>query len=194
MARGADNELTLRMRSAGFDVATRDVRKLRREIREAGIGARKAGGRAGTGVFTRGIGMMAGAATAAVGALGVFGLAGAIRTAVGEFRESRRVTRDTSAAIRSMGAGTWTTAKGVEGLANSIAVRTGIDDEAIQAGENLLLTFGKIQNRVGRGNKIFDRATAAAVDMSRRGFGSLESTSGRNRPHPQGAEAHPARG
>ena len=36
---------------------------------------------------------------------------------------------------------------------------SGIDDEAIASGENLLLTFKNIRNEVGKGNKIFDQAT-----------------------------------
>ena len=34
--------------------------------------------------------------------------------------------------------------------------KSGIDDEAIQSGENLLLTFRNIRNETGAGNKMFD--------------------------------------
>jgi hypothetical protein len=54
----------------------------------------------------------------------------------------------------------------VENLAAAIAKKTGIDDEAIQSGENLLLTFTNIQNRVGEGNDIFNQATQTITDMS----------------------------
>ena len=37
--------------------------------------------------------------------------------------------------------------------------KSGIDDEAIQSGENLLLTFTDIRNEVGKGNDIFNQAT-----------------------------------
>jgi hypothetical protein len=52
---------------------------------------------------------------------------------------------------------------------------TGIDDEAIQANENLLLTFKNVRNELGKGNKIFKRATKASLDLSKAGFGSLDS-------------------
>ena len=44
--------------------------------------------------------------------------------------------------------------------------KTGIDDEAIQSGENLLLTFTKVQNKAGKGNDIFTKATHVMADMS----------------------------
>jgi hypothetical protein len=43
---------------------------------------------------------------------------------------------------------------------------TGIDDEAVQAGQNLLLTFTKIRNETGKGNDIFDQATLAMTNLS----------------------------
>ena len=44
--------------------------------------------------------------------------------------------------------------------------KSGIDDEAIQSGENLLLTFTNIRNEAGKGNDIFNQATKATLDMS----------------------------
>ena len=46
--------------------------------------------------------------------------------------------------------------------------KSGVDDEAIQSGENLLLTFTNIRNEAGKGNDVFDQTTKAALDMSRR--------------------------
>ena len=43
---------------------------------------------------------------------------------------------------------------------------SGIDDEAIKSGENMLLTFRDIRNETGKGNKIFDQATRTMLDMS----------------------------
>jgi hypothetical protein len=57
-------------------------------------------------------------------------------------------------------------AKDVESLATAISNKTGIDDEAIQSGENLLLTFTNIRNEVGKGNDIFSQATMTITDMS----------------------------
>ena len=44
--------------------------------------------------------------------------------------------------------------------------KTGIDDEAIQSGENLLLTFTNIRNEAGKGNDVFNQATETMTDMS----------------------------
>lgn len=44
--------------------------------------------------------------------------------------------------------------------------QSGTDDELIQSGANLLLTFTNIRNEVGKSNKIFDQATQAALDVS----------------------------
>lgn len=80
--------------------------------------------------------------------------------------ESQQVTRQTDAVLKSMGATAWTTAGQVADLSEKLSLQTGIDDELIQSGQNVLLTFGNVQNKVGQGNAIFDRATTAALDMS----------------------------
>jgi phage-related minor tail protein len=51
-------------------------------------------------------------------------------------------------------------------LATAISNKTGIDDEAIQSGENLLLTFTNIRNETGKGNDVFNQATQTITDMS----------------------------
>ena len=58
------------------------------------------------------------------------------------------------------------TAKQVDALAASLSKVAGIDDEVIQAGENVLLTFTSVRNQVGLGNDVFNQATSAALDMS----------------------------
>ena len=51
------------------------------------------------------------------------------------------------------------TANHVDGLATSLMRVSGVDDEAIASGQNMLLTFKKIRNETGKGNDIFDQAT-----------------------------------
>lgn len=58
------------------------------------------------------------------------------------------------------------TAAQINDLATSLMKKSGIDDETIKSGENLLLTFTNIRNEVGKGNDIFDQATKTVVDMS----------------------------
>ena len=83
-----------------------------------------------------------------------------------EFEEAEKVTGQTRAALKSTGEAAKVTAREVENLAAKLSRKSGIDDEAIQSGENLLLTFTKIRNETGKGNDIFNRATTTILDMS----------------------------
>jgi hypothetical protein len=90
----------------------------------------------------------------------------AAKKAFTEFQEAEKATAQTSAALKSTGRAAGVTAKQIEQLANAISLKAGIDDEAIQSSENLLLTFTKVRNETGRGNDIFNQATQSIVDMS----------------------------
>lgn len=68
------------------------------------------------------------------------------------------------------------TAAQVGKLATAISLKTGIDDEQIQASENLILTFKNIKNEGAGLNAIFDRTTKAAIDLSAAGFGDTANT------------------
>jgi hypothetical protein len=115
---------------------------------------------------------------AAVGLVaGVYAGAKAFKFMHDEARESEKVTRLTESIIKSTGGAAKITAVEVARLAESISNKTGIDDEAIQTGSNLLLTFKNVRNELGKGNDIFNQATQAAVDLSAAGFGSIESAS-----------------
>ena len=97
---------------------------------------------------------------------GIRALEGAIRGSASEFAEQAKVAAQTEAVIKSTGAAAGVTAKEVDKLSASISAYSGIDDEAVQAGQNLLLTFPKIRNEVGKGNAIFTRATKTVADLS----------------------------
>lgn len=94
------------------------------------------------------------------------GLVIGLKRSIVAYNESRKVTAQTENAIKKSGGAANVTARHVDALGTSIMKKTGIDDEQIKTGSNMLLTFKGIRNEVGRGNKIFDRATQAAVDMS----------------------------
>jgi SLT domain-containing protein len=81
-------------------------------------------------------------------------------------REAARVGRITAATIQATGGAANITAKQVDALARSMMLKTGADDETIQAGMNMLLTFRNVRNEVGKGNDIFNRASADLLDMS----------------------------
>lgn len=88
------------------------------------------------------------------------------RDANAEARESQKVNALTAQVIKTTGGAAQVTAAQVGDLAGALSNKTGIDDEVIQSGANLLLTFKNIRNEVGKGNDIFNQATAAANDMS----------------------------
>jgi hypothetical protein len=102
-----------------------------------------------------GVGVVAGAAIAKVGI-----------DAVKAAAESNAVSKETETRIRQMGNASKITAKEVGDLATAISNKTGIDDEAVQSGANMLLTFQNIRNEVGKGNDIFNKATQVVTDFS----------------------------
>ncbi len=111
-------------------------------------------------------GAMAGKALA-VGLAGAAVGAGAIlKGAFDAAEESRKVGAQTAAVIQSTGGAAKVSAKQVASLSDEIAGFTGIDDEMIASGANMLLTFTNVRNEVGKGNNVFDQATMAATNMS----------------------------
>lgn len=109
-------------------------------------------------------GMGRGAAIAGAAMAG--GLALGARKAWQEFEEAAKVGAQTDAVIKSTGGAAKVTAGEVSNLAASLSAKAGVDDEAIQSGSNLLLTFKNIRNEAGAGNDVFNQTTAAALDMS----------------------------
>jgi hypothetical protein len=103
-----------------------------------------------------------GAAIMAAGALVV----GVGIAAVNAFREAEKVMAQTESVIESTGGAANVTANDVSTLASNLAYMSGVDDDLIQSGENLLLTFVNIRNEVGKGNDIFNQATGTVLDMS----------------------------
>lgn len=96
------------------------------------------------------------------------------KDAYAEAKEARKVAALTEQTIKSTGRAANISAKEVGKLSESIMRKTAIDDEQIQSGANILLTFKKIRNEVGAGNKIFNLATKAAVDLGSTDFTTLE--------------------
>lgn len=87
--------------------------------------------------------------------------------AVSEFRDAEKVGRLTEQVIKSTGQAAGITGDHVSDLAERLSGLSGVDDDLIQSGENVLLTFTNIRNGVGKGNDIFDQATGLALDMSK---------------------------
>jgi hypothetical protein len=96
----------------------------------------------------------------------VVGLGAAVKVGVGEFMEAQKVTAQTNAVIKSTGGVANVSADEIGNLSEALMKKSGVDDEAIASGQNMLLTFTKIRNETGKGNKIFDQASKATLDLS----------------------------
>ena len=118
--------------------------------------------------------LSAGIAGAFAGVLAGIGVKDFLGDALAEARESQKVGALTSSIIKSTGGAAKVTEKQIGDLASALSRKTGIDDEAIQTGSNLLLTFKNVRNEAGAGNDMFNKATAAALDLSKAGFGSVD--------------------
>jgi phage-related protein len=86
--------------------------------------------------------------------------------AFSKFEEAENVMQQTDAVLKSTGGAAKVTSGHVAELADSISKVAGVDDEVIQSGENMLLTFKNIRNEVGAGNNIFDQAVQVTTDLA----------------------------
>lgn len=80
--------------------------------------------------------------------------------------EANRVSAQTQAVLKSTGSTAGVTEGQIGKLANQLKHMSGVSDETIQSGQNMLLTFTNVRNEVGKGNNIFDQATKTMLDMS----------------------------
>lgn len=120
-------------------------------------------GKKGSKLGAVGMGLIAGGAAGAAVAIGQ-GLSKALQTGISEFSESQKMSAQTAAALRSTGNAAGVTQDHIESFAASLQKTTGLEDDVIQSSQNMLLTFTKISN--AGPDKIFDRATLAAADLS----------------------------
>ncbi len=93
-------------------------------------------------------------------------LKGAANMAWDEISESQKVMAQTEASMKSTGGVAGVTANQVSKLSEKLGMMSGIDDELIQQGANVILTFTNIRNAAGKGNDIFDQTTLAAANMA----------------------------
>ena len=120
-------------------------------------------------------GILAGVGSS-IGALGVAGiaagamvvLAAGLASCVKEASEAQKVMAETNTLLKTTGGVANVTAEGIQKLSQKIRDKTGYDDEAIQSGANMMLTFRKVRNEVGKGNDIFDQSIVAVVDLARK--------------------------
>lgn len=126
------------------------------DVNDADATLHRFGGKAGTGLRK--------AFLPAVGVLTALGVAA--KLGFDEFKTAQRVTAQTNAVLKSTGGVANVTTAEIQDLAGALMQKSGVDDEVIQSGANMLLTFTNIRNEVGKGNNVFDQATATVLDMS----------------------------
>ena len=95
---------------------------------------------------------------------------------LGVFQRLRKNRSANGRGDKNTGGAANVSADQVASLASSISSYSGIDDEAVQSGSNLLLTFTNIRNEAGKGNDVFNRDMNArryvdGVRYRRFGFG-----------------------
>lgn len=144
---------------------------------ESGFDPAASGKKAGAGYASGFGGAIKGVGIAIAGVLATGKALDFLGDAVGEAREAQKVSAATEQIIKSTGSAANVTADQVSDLAGAISAKSGVDDEAIQSGQNLILTFKNVRNEAGKNNDVFNQATQAAVDLSAAGFGSIESAS-----------------
>ena len=104
---------------------------------------------------------------AKVGAVAIAaGLAVAIHEGTQELNDMQKASAQTASAITAQGKAAYVTKKYVEDLAGAMLRKTGIDDQAIQTGENLILTMARLDNSTGQARTNFTRATQVMADLS----------------------------
>ena len=81
-------------------------------------------------------------------------------------RESQKVSALTTQVIKTTGGAANISASQIGKLSTALGQKTAIDDEVIQSGANVLLTFTNIRNEAGKGNDVFSQTVATANDMS----------------------------
>jgi cell division protein FtsB len=104
---------------------------------------------------------------AAIAGVGIGVVAAALGKSVQNAAEAQRVMSQTEAVLRSTGTTANGTAADIANLSETLSRQTAVDDELIQSGANLLLTFKNIQNQSGLNNDIFNQTVQATLDVSR---------------------------
>ncbi len=105
--------------------------------------------------------------------LAIRGIANGLSSFTNAAYESQKVSKQTEAIINSTGAAAGMSSKQISDLSQSLSDKTAVDDEAIQTGLNLLLTFKQVRNEAGAGNDVFNRAAQASLDLANV-FGSVD--------------------
>jgi phage-related protein len=112
----------------------------------------------------------AGASMTSVGKSATLGLTLPIvafgASAVASFSEAQAAANQTAAVLKSTGGAAGVTESNIARLSSTIGKLSAQDNDAVRAGENMLLTFTNIRNEAGKGNDIFNQASMTLADLS----------------------------
>jgi hypothetical protein len=97
---------------------------------------------------------------------GVLALGRGLISAGQAAEEAASIMANTNQIIQQTGGVANVTADDVSELSGRLAALTGVEDEVVQEGANVLLTFKGIRNEVGEGNDVFDRTAGLMLDIS----------------------------
>jgi hypothetical protein len=81
-------------------------------------------------------------------------------------QEYEKLIAKTNAVIESTGAVAGISTKALLDQASALEKLSGVDENVILNGENVIATFTQIRNVAGAGNDVFNQTTAAALDLS----------------------------
>ena len=112
--------------------------------------------------------VLKGALTAGAIGLGIAlaGAAVALRDLTRDAIDDEKALKQTQAVLKSTGGAAGVTAKEVTNLSTKIALYSGLQDDVVQSGANMLLTFTNLRNEAGKGNDIYNQSVVVLADMS----------------------------
>lgn len=96
----------------------------------------------------------------------VAGVGAALVAGVRDAASYQQITDQVGQTIKSTGGAARVTVEDLKAYAGQLEAQSGIDEELILNGQNVLLTFTKVRNEVGKGNDVFNQASQAALDLS----------------------------
>jgi hypothetical protein len=125
-----------------------------------------------SGVFARishsvsGLGKTAALALGTVAVGGVAALGAAMVQGVKDAADYQTLAAKTAAVLKSTGNVAHQSVKGIQERAAALESMSGVDETLMINGQNVLATFTRVRDGVGKGNDIFNRATTAALNLS----------------------------
>jgi hypothetical protein len=109
-------------------------------------------------------------------ALALGGIALAAKAGIDGVMADDEALANLQSTITSTGNAANITSESFFAYANQLQKVTGTGADQITQGAALLATFKNVRNETGKGNQVFNRATKAALDLSKKGFGDLSGS------------------